>query len=159
MSWCGGGEISATPGRVWRMRAISAVTLWPGSWPPSPGLEPCAILIWSSCANAAYSGVTPKRPDAICLIGEFDSERNRSRSSPPSPVFAFAPMRLSASPISSCASGESAPRDMAPPEKRRTTSATGSTSSSGTGGPAGTSSSRSRGSSGERPLTSAAKRS
>jgi len=57
MSWCGGGEISATPGVVWRRRAISTETLWPGSWPPSPGFEPCAILIWSSSANAAYSGV------------------------------------------------------------------------------------------------------
>ena len=42
--------------------AISADTLWPGSWPPSPGLEPWAILICSSSAWARYSGVTPKRP-------------------------------------------------------------------------------------------------
>ena len=79
MSWWGGGEISATPGWVWRRRAISADTLWPGSWPPSPGFEPCAILIWSSSANAAYSGVTPKRPEAICLIRELRSVRKRSR--------------------------------------------------------------------------------
>ena len=31
-------------------RAISSVTLWPGSCPPSPGFEPCAILICSSSA-------------------------------------------------------------------------------------------------------------
>ena len=29
-----------------RRRPISAVILWPGSWPPSPGLAPCATLIW-----------------------------------------------------------------------------------------------------------------
>ena len=67
------------PGLVCRRRAISSVTLWPGSWPPSPGFEPCAILIWSSSANAAYSGVTPKRPDAICLIRELRSSRKRAR--------------------------------------------------------------------------------
>ena len=26
--------------------AMVASTLWPGSWPPSPGLAPWAILIW-----------------------------------------------------------------------------------------------------------------
>ncbi len=57
-----------TPGWVWRRRAISRDTLWPGSWPPSPGFEPCAILIWISSARARYSGVTPKRPDATCLM-------------------------------------------------------------------------------------------
>lgn len=45
-------------------------TLWPGSWPPSPGFAPCAILIWIWSADARYSAVTPKRPDATCLIFE-----------------------------------------------------------------------------------------
>jgi hypothetical protein len=45
-------------------------TLWPGSWPPSPGLAPCAILIWIWSALTRYSVVTPKRPDATCLIAE-----------------------------------------------------------------------------------------
>src|SRR5205823_6563450 len=119
MSWCGGGEISATPGCVCRRRAISRVTLWPGSWPPSPGFEPCAILICSSWANAAYSAVTPKRPDAICLIRELRSVRKRAGSSPPSPQFERAPSRLNAVAIVSCASAESAPCDMPPDEQRR----------------------------------------
>ncbi len=68
MSWWGGGEIRATPGVLWRRVAISTETLWPGSWPPSPGLEPWAILICNSDALIRYSGVTPKRPDATCLI-------------------------------------------------------------------------------------------
>src|SRR3569832_2474020 len=42
----------------------------PGSWPPSPGLAPCAILIWICSADTRYSVVTPKRPDATCLIFE-----------------------------------------------------------------------------------------
>ena len=71
MSWCGGGEISATPGCVWRRPAISSVTFLPGICPPSPGLEPCAILMLSSSANEQYSGVTPKRPEAICLMRQF----------------------------------------------------------------------------------------
>ncbi len=89
--------MSATPGVVCRNRAMSSVTLWPGSCPPSPGFEPCAILICSSRAYTAYSGVTPNRPDAICLMLEFRSVRKRARSSPPSPEFERAPRRLKAS--------------------------------------------------------------
>ncbi|SKZ25328.1 Uncharacterised protein [Mycobacteroides abscessus subsp. abscessus] len=50
MSWCGGGEMSATPGVECRVFAIHGYTLYAGSWPPSPGLAPCAILIWMSVA-------------------------------------------------------------------------------------------------------------
>ena len=71
MSWCGGGEISVTPGVEWRSRAIISVTLKPGSWPPSPGLAPWAILISSSRQLFRYSAVTPKRPEATCLTGEL----------------------------------------------------------------------------------------
>ena len=62
------------PGWAWRRRAMSSVTLWPGSWPPSPGLAPWAILISSSSAWARYSAVTPKRALATCLILLFSSE-------------------------------------------------------------------------------------
>src|ERR1700755_1125561 len=70
MSWCGGGLIRPTPGVECRTRAILGSPLWPGSWPPSPGLAPWAILIWMSSALTRYSAVTPKRPDATCLIAE-----------------------------------------------------------------------------------------
>ena len=54
--------------------AMFSSTLRPGSSPPSPGLAPCEILICSSSALARYQIVTPKRPDAICLIAErFES--------------------------------------------------------------------------------------
>ena len=43
----------------------------PGSWPPSPGLAPCATLISISRHLLRYSAVTPKRPEATCLIAEF----------------------------------------------------------------------------------------
>jgi len=46
------------------------LTLCPGNSPPSPGLAPCAILIWRSSACARYELVTPKRPLATCLIAE-----------------------------------------------------------------------------------------
>ena len=85
-----------TPGDVWRRRAISSDTLCPGNWPPSPGFEPWAILICSSSAKARYSGVTPHRALATCFIREFRLSRYRDRSSPPSPVFDFAPSMFSA---------------------------------------------------------------
>ena len=37
-------------GVEWRTRAMISSTLWPGSWPPSPGLAPWATLICSSSA-------------------------------------------------------------------------------------------------------------
>src|SRR3546814_15255478 len=47
---------------------MNSVTLKPGSWPPSPGLAPCATLISISSQAPRYSAVTPKRPLAICLM-------------------------------------------------------------------------------------------
>src|SRR3972149_2221526 len=64
MSWCGGGEIRPTPGIEWRTRAMVASTLWPGNWPPSPGLAPCAILICIMSELTRYSVVAPERPRA-----------------------------------------------------------------------------------------------
>src|ERR687884_438450 len=65
MSWCGGGLIRPTPGVECRTRAMLASTLWPGSWPPSPGLAPWAILIWMSSALTRYSAVTPLPPPGV----------------------------------------------------------------------------------------------
>src|SRR3982750_4361513 len=61
MSWCGGGEMSPTPGVAWRVLAIHGHTLLPGSWPPSPGFAPWAILICRSSALTRYSLVRPER--------------------------------------------------------------------------------------------------
>ena len=47
-----------------------ASTLWPGNCPPSPGLAPCATLICIMSELTRYSVVTPKRPEATCLIAE-----------------------------------------------------------------------------------------
>src|ERR1700745_4226228 len=99
MSWCGGGEIKPTPGVEYRVLAIHGYTLCPGSWPPSPGLAPCAILICRSSALTRYSLVTPNRPLATCLTAErrrspLASGMNRSGSSPPSPVFDRPPSRF-----------------------------------------------------------------
>ncbi len=70
MSWWGGGEMRPTPGVEWRTRAMILSTLWPGNCPPSPGFAPWAILIWMSSAFTRYSVVTPKRPEATCLMAE-----------------------------------------------------------------------------------------
>src|SRR6266581_5131052 len=99
MSWCGGGEISPTPGVECLVLAIHGYTLAPGSCPPSPGLAPCAILICRSVALTRYSLVTPKRPDATCLTAlrrqsPLASRRYRAGSSPPSPVLDLPPIRF-----------------------------------------------------------------
>src|SRR3954468_16390874 len=123
MSWCGGGEMSPTPGVACRVLAIHGHTLLPGSWPPSPGLAPCAILICRSSALTRYSLVTPKRPEATCLIAlrresPVGSATYRAGSSPPSPVFDLPPMRFIAMASVSCASWLIDPYDIAPVEKR-----------------------------------------
>src|SRR5262249_37197520 len=87
MSWCGGGEIRPTPGVECRTLAMVLSTLCPGSWPPSPGFAPCAILICIMSELTRYSAVTPKRPDATCLIADlmespFGNGLKRSDSSP-----------------------------------------------------------------------------
>src|SRR5947209_20494180 len=125
MSWCGGGEIRPTPGVEYRVLAIQGYTLCPGSWPPSPGLAPCAILICRSSAFTRYSLVTPNRPLANCLTADrFESPLgsgwNRSGSSPPSPVFDLPPRRFMAMARVSCASWEMDPYDTLPVDKRRT---------------------------------------
>src|ERR1700680_522184 len=125
MSWCGGGDISPTPGVEYRVLAIHGYTLVPGSCPPSPGLAPCAILICRSSALARYSLVTPNRPLATCLTAErrrspLGSGLNRSASSPPSPVLERAPRRFIAIARVWCASAEIDPYDIAPVANRFT---------------------------------------
>src|SRR5574337_1267709 len=138
MSWCGGGEIRPTPGVECRVLAIHGYTLWPGSWPPSPGLLPCAILICRSVALTRYSLVTPKRPEATCLMAlrrqsPLGSGMKRAGSSPPSPVFDLAPSLFMAMASVSWASWLMEPYDMAPVAKRLRIASTGSTSSIGIG--------------------------
>ena len=66
-----------------------SVTLPPGSWPPSPGFAPWAILIWIWSAECRYSAVTPKRPEATCLMrerSESPSFNGRSTSTFSAPI-------------------------------------------------------------------------
>ena len=91
--------MSPTPGVEWRTEAMRRSTLCPGNCPPSPGLAPCAILICIMSELARYSVVTPKRPEATCLMAErrespFSIGLKRADSSPPSPVFDLPPMRF-----------------------------------------------------------------
>ena len=127
-----------------------AVALRPGSWPPSPGLEPWAILISSWSARARYAAVTPNRAEATCLIRASRRRPSgpgayQAGSSPPSPVFAAPPARWMPIVSAWCASGDSAPTLIAETTKRRTIERASSTSSSGTGALARRTRSSSRG--------------
>ena len=102
-----------------------AVALRPGSWPPSPGFEPWAILISSWSARARYAAVTPNRADATCLIRASWRRPSgpgayHAGSSPPSPVFAAPPARWMPIVSAWCASGDRAPTLIAETTKRRT---------------------------------------
>ena len=99
-----------------------------GKFPPSPGLAPWATLIWISSALFKYSIVTPKRPEATCLILLFWSVSYREGSSPPSPQLDIPLILFIALASVSCASLEIAPKLIAPTEKRFTISDAGSTS-------------------------------
>ena len=114
-----------------------AVTLRPGSWPPSPGFEPWAILISSWSARARYSAVTPNRAEATCLIFESVARPSspgayQAGSSPPSPVFAAPPSAWIPIVSTRWASGDSAPTLIADTTNRRAIERASSTSSSGT---------------------------
>ena len=83
--------------------------------------------------------MTPKRPEATCLILEFKLRPSgctlkRLRFSPPSPELDLAPIEFIASAIVSCASLESEPKLMAPTLKRLTIASAGSTSERSTFG-------------------------
>ena len=96
---------------------MSGVTFFGGSWPPSPGLEPWAILISSCSARARYSAVTPKRAEATCLMGASWRKPSTSSyhagSSPPSPLLAACPGGAEPTVSAWWASGDRAPRLMA----------------------------------------------
>jgi hypothetical protein len=103
-------------------------------------LAPWEILICSSSALVRYQIVTPKRPEATCLIAErlrvaVGQRLEALGSSPPSPVLLLPPMRFMAMASVSCASAEIEPKLIAPVQNRLTISLAGSTSSSGTGPP------------------------
>src|ERR1700721_1278935 len=78
-----------------------------------------------------YSAVTPKRPEATCLMAlRIESplaiRLYRSDSSPPSPVLDLPPIRFIAIASVVCASREVEPNDIAAVAKRLTISLAGS---------------------------------
>ena len=79
--------------------AMVSSTLWPGSWPPSPGLAPCTILICIMSELTRYSVVTPKRPDATCLIERAHAVAVRQRLEAIRLLAAFAGIGLAANPV------------------------------------------------------------
>ena len=115
------------------------MTLKPGNWPPSPGFAPCATLISISRQLLRYSAVTPKRPEAICLIAECGIVAVGARLvarrilATLAAVGLRAPMRFMAIDSVSCASGDSAPSEMPGATSRLRISVMLSTSSTGIG--------------------------
>src|SRR4028119_1787967 len=69
MSWCGGGEMRPTPGVECRVLAMYGLTFGPGSWPPSPGLAPRAILLWMSSALPRHPRGPRQPPGARGRLG------------------------------------------------------------------------------------------
>src|ERR1051325_4499280 len=85
---------------------------------------PPRLWLWSCSARARYAVVTPKRPDATCLMRLSARSLPSSGvyvagSSPPSPELERAWMRFMAIASVACASGDSAPSDIALEMKRR----------------------------------------
>ena len=70
MSWCGGGLIRPTPGVECRVLAIHGYTLWPGQLAALAGLGALRHLDLQVVGVDEVLAVTPKRPDATCLIAE-----------------------------------------------------------------------------------------
>ena len=145
--------------RVAQPRDLGRVTLWPGSWPPSPGFEPCAILICSSSANAAYS-----RRDAEAAGGDLLDPRVALGAEARRVLAALAAVRARAEAVErdrdrlvrlgrERAVRHAAGREARTIDSRRLDLVERHRPA------AGTSSSRSRSSIGSRPLTSSAKRS
>jgi hypothetical protein len=79
------------------------------------GLGALGHLDLEFAALVRYSLVTPKRPEATCLMAEFFEspfalvQVKRAGSSPPSPVLDLPPMRFIAMASVSCASLEMEP--------------------------------------------------
>ena len=133
------------PGNVCLVAAMTASTLNPISWPPSPGLAPWATLICNSSAFTRYSAVTPNLPDATCFTADLrflpsGCTLNLTGSSPPSPVLLWESILFIASARHSCDSLLMAPKDIAPATNLLMMDSADSTSSNGTGVPSLTSS-------------------
>ncbi len=111
-SACREGLMQSTPGRMPRIRAISSVTLAPGSRPPRPGFAPWLILISSARTGAdatrSLSRSMSKRPSssrhpkyAVPIWKTRSPPLRWYAEMPPSPVLcmhpAMAAPRLSAS--------------------------------------------------------------
>ncbi len=75
-------------------------------------------------AETRYSLVTPKRPEATCLMAELVMVPKRAGSSPPSPELDMPPRVFMAMAMHSWASREMEPKDMAPVLKRFTMEST-----------------------------------
>ena len=94
------------------------------------GLRALRDLDLQLVGERGYSAVTPKRPDATCLILELRSVRKRAGSSPPSPQFERAPKTVERDRTSRAPPARARRATSPPPENRRTIASAGSTSSS-----------------------------
>ena len=149
MSWCGGGEIRVTPGRGVAQAGDLERDLEAGQLAALAGLGTLGDLdlellggveILGGDAEAAGGHLLDRRVGIVAVEPRLEA----LRPSPPSPLSERAPIRFMAMVSVSCASGDSAPRDMPGVTKRFLISVMLSTSSSGTGGSLRLKSSRSR---------------
>ena len=109
-------EKSATfPAAACRNLGEYQFTFAAGSWPPSPGFDPCAILISSSSARTRYSPATPNLRGGHLLdsLFGFRLEPDRDRIFTAFTGIANGPDDLFRSPSARCASALRAPSDIA----------------------------------------------
>ncbi len=135
MSWCGGGEISVDARRRVAQAGDVVVDLVAGQLAALAGLGALGDLDLDLVGVARYSIVTPKRPEATCLMRASGRRRSAKRPGPRRPRRCSTGRRAGSSRSrASRAPPARARRGSSPPvEKRLTISLAGSTSSSGTG--------------------------
>ena len=105
------GLITSSPSGLFRILAISGVTLLPGKCPPIPGLVPCPILISIASEVFKFSSVTLYRFGTYSKIYLYAASFSSGKM-PPSPLHIAVP--AAALPFASAifTSLESAPNDI-----------------------------------------------
>ena len=105
------GLITSSPRGLFRIAAISGVTLAPGRWPPIPGFVPCPILISIASDSRRLSGVTLYRFGTYSKMYLYAALFSSGRI-PPSPLHMAVPAMALPFAKATFISFDIAPKDM-----------------------------------------------